>query len=108
MKTFPFDVTYCLNGEEGVLEYKKDDYDLVLMDVNMPVMDGKTAIKLIREYEVNAEVEKVEAWAITANDSGDEVQSLLESGFSDYMGKPIKKEKIVEYLLPEEKELQSS
>jgi len=103
MKKYPVEVTYCLNGEEGLEKFKEDSYDLILMDVNMPVMDGKTAIKKIREYEKSFEAEKVEVWAITANDSTEEVQSLLESGFSDYMGKPIKKEKIIEFLIPEEK-----
>ncbi|MBK25224.1 MAG: hypothetical protein CME70_14615 [Halobacteriovorax sp.] len=103
MKKYPVEVTYCLNGEEGLNKYMEDSFDLILMDVNMPVMDGKTAISKIREYEAKCESEKVEAWAITANDSTEEVQILLESGFSDYMGKPIKKEKIIEFLLPEDK-----
>ncbi len=102
MKKFPIEVTYCLNGEEGVEKFKEEVYDLILMDVNMPVMDGKTAIKKIREFEKDCDAKRVEAWAITANDSSDEVQNLLEAGFSDYMGKPIKKEKIVEFLIPEE------
>lgn len=103
MKKYPFEVTYCVNGEIALEEYKKESYDLVLMDVNMPVMDGKTAIKLMREFEINSNLDKVEAWAITANDNSEEVRVLLEAGFSDYMGKPLKKEKILEYLLPEER-----
>lgn len=108
MKKFPFEVTYCLNGQEALDEFKQNEYDLVLMDVNMPVMDGKKSIRLMREWEVISGKVSTIAWAITANDSGEEVSALLEAGFTDYMGKPINKEKIVQCLTPEQKELKSS
>lgn len=108
MKKMPFDVTYCINGEEALNSFKLAEYDLILMDVNMPVMDGKKAIRFMREWEVNSSKPRTTAWAITANDDSKEVQLLLEAGFSDYMGKPLKKEKIIEYLIPAKKQLKSS
>lgn len=108
MKKYPFEIDFCENGSEGLLKFKENDYDLVLMDVNMPVMDGKEAIKLMREYEINSGSKKVESWAITANNSPSEVDELLQCGFSDYMGKPLKKERIIEFLIAPEKAVKSS
>lgn len=108
MKKYPFEIDFCVNGEEGLCKFKEQDYDLVLMDVNMPVMDGKKAIKLMREYEINSNLEAVESWAITANNSPSDIEELLQCGFSDFMGKPLKKEKIIEFLIGEEKAVKSS
>ncbi len=108
MKKYPISVDYCENGEQALLKFKENRYDLVLMDVNMPVMDGKTAIKLMREYETNSGLTNIVSWAITANNSPEEVEQLLLSGFTDYMGKPLKKDKIIQFLIPEEKAVKSS
>ncbi|MFT6604596.1 MAG: CheY-like chemotaxis protein, partial [Bacteriovoracaceae bacterium] len=108
MKKYPIEVDYCENGEEALLKFKENRYDLVLMDVNMPVMDGKTAIKLMREFEINSNLDQVVSWAITANSRPEDIEELLQYGFSDYMGKPLKKEKIIQFLIPEEKAVKSS
>ena len=59
-------MTITQNGQIALDEYKKNNYDLVLMDINMPIMDGLTALKHIREYELTTNT-YTPVVALTAN-----------------------------------------
>lgn len=80
------------NGQEAVNLLRKETFDLVLMDIQMPVMDGYTAIALLRR-ELYL---KTPVIAMTAYVSEGEVQKCLEAGFSDYMAKPVDEELLVQ------------
>lgn len=80
------------NGQEAVNLLRKEVFDLVLMDIQMPVMDGYTAISLLRR-ELYL---KTPVIAMTAYVSEGEVQKCLEAGFSDYMAKPVDEELLVQ------------
>ncbi|MGN7784641.1 ATP-binding protein [Niabella sp. 22666] len=80
------------NGQEAVNLLRKEVFDLVLMDIQMPVMDGYTAISLLRK-ELYL---KTPVIAMTAYVSEGEVQKCLEAGFSDYMAKPVDEELLVQ------------
>lgn len=88
------------NGQEAVNLLRKEVFDLVLMDIQMPVMDGYTAIALLRGDLYL----KTPVIAMTAYVSESEVQKCLEAGFSDYMAKPVDEELLVQkmafYLKP--------
>lgn len=80
------------NGQEAVNLLRKEIFDLVLMDIQMPVMDGYTAISLLRR-ELYL---KTPVIAMTAYVSEGEVQKCLEAGFTDYMAKPVDEELLVQ------------
>ena len=72
------------NGAAAVEALKINDYDLVLMDIQMPVMDGVVAFETIRRFNV-----QIPIIALTANVMSDDVQRYNDLGFNAYIGKPI-------------------
>lgn len=75
------------NGVEAVEAAGSEVYDLILMDINMPVMDGVTATAAIREFDgTKSEVPII---ALTANAIKGDRERFLASGFDDYMSKPM-------------------
>jgi CheY-like chemotaxis protein len=72
------------NGAIAVEMVKSGNYNLILMDLQMPVMDGHTAANKIREF--NTEVPII---ALTASASSDVRQKVIESGMQDYVTKPF-------------------
>lgn len=82
------------NGKEAIEAVNEKDYDIVLMDVQMPVMGGLEATRLIRKKQSKQPV----IIALTANVlSGDE-QDCLDAGMDDYIGKPIRLEDLMDKL----------
>jgi len=84
------------NGEEAVEALSCKQYDLVLMDVQMPQMDGLTATKLIRE-EVG--LNEIPIVAMTAHAMKEDKQKCLEAGMNDYITKPFKPGNFYEVVL---------
>jgi CheY-like chemotaxis protein len=82
-----FDVAF--NGLEAVELFKKTDYDLILMDEQMPIMDGNEAIKEILEYEKLKSLKHTPISALTANVIKGARERGLLSGFDAFLGKPI-------------------
>ena len=94
------------NGRESLEMVKLESFDIVLMDMQMPVMDGLTACQELRkEYSS----EDLPILAMTANAMEKDVKACLESGMNDHISKPIDPEylykKIKEYL-PKKLQLQ--
>ncbi len=89
------------NGEEAVAAVQAVNYDLVLMDIQMPGMDGLTAIKEIRALKHPAS--QVFVAAMTANVLPQQVRAFLKGGFNDHIGKPVRRDdlfrKLGEWLL---------
>jgi CheY-like chemotaxis protein len=80
------------NGLKALALIKENNYDLILMDIQMPAMDGIEAAKMIRnaaEFERDREVPII---AISANDDSLEKKKCFEIGINAYLNKPIKKE----------------
>ncbi len=83
------------NGMEAFEKYQTGDYNLIFMDIMMPVMDGFEATKTIREYEKLNNVEKpIHIIAMTANAMKGDRESCLEVGMNDYISKPFKAEEL--------------
>jgi two-component system sensor histidine kinase/response regulator len=80
-------VTLANNGQEAVDAVKKDNYDAVLMDVQMPVMDGYTATREIRNLK--SEIRNIPIIAMTAHAMAGDEQKSLEAGMNDHVTKPI-------------------
>jgi PAS domain S-box-containing protein len=82
------------NGQIAVDCYKENQYDLVLMDINMPVMDGIDAFKTIREYENQNGLRSVPIIALTANAIKGDREKFLSLGMTEYLSKPLEVEKL--------------
>jgi signal transduction histidine kinase/CheY-like chemotaxis protein len=81
------------NGEEALQALKKRDFDLVLMDVQMPVMDGLEATLAIRKFE-SLRGSHVPIVALTANVLEEHRREAQQAGFDDYLAKPVKLEEL--------------
>nr|WP_279343242.1 ATP-binding protein [Fundidesulfovibrio terrae] len=77
------------NGLEAVEKLAGADFDLVLMDVNMPDMDGRTAVAAIRRGEAGKDKSGIKVVALTAHALKGDRESLLAAGMDDYLSKPI-------------------
>ena len=93
------------NGAEAVEKVRKTQYDVVLMDHIMPVMDGVEAVKAIRELPEES-YQKLPVIALTANDMKEQRDGYLQAGMSDFLAKPIMMEDLYNIILkwvPKEK-----
>jgi len=86
-------VTIANNGVEAVEAVKAHTFDLILMDIQMPEMDGLTATQAIRKLN-KPEVSKMPILAMTANATDIDYQKSLEIGMNDHLTKPIDPEKL--------------
>ena len=75
-------------GEEAVEKMKNGNFDLILMDIKMPVMDGLTATKEIRKF--NPDIPII---ALTANAFDSDRQLAIEAGCNDFLSKPVASDK---------------
>jgi len=91
-------VTIATNGEIGVELYKEGSYELILMDVQMPVMDGLEATKLIREHEKTTG-HHVPIIALTANAMKGDREECINAGMDDYLPKPVKKNDFMDMVM---------
>jgi signal transduction histidine kinase/CheY-like chemotaxis protein len=84
--------THCdsaTNGEAALLRMSASRYDLVLMDCQMPVMDGYTATRRWREHEAATGGRRLPIVAMTANAMAGDRQKCLDAGMDDYLAKPV-------------------
>ena len=83
-------ITLANNGQEAVEQVRKTTFDMVLMDVQMPVMDGYTATREIRQLGI-----AVPIIALTAAALFEDKQKALASGMNDHLSKPFKEAEIL-------------
>ncbi|MFV8328477.1 7TM diverse intracellular signaling domain-containing protein [Flavobacterium sp. ZS1P14] len=84
------------NGQEALEAFKTNQFDIVLMDLQMPVMDGYEATIAIRNGEAGAANSTIPIIAVTADVMETTKQRVKEIGMNDYLSKPIKKEVLYE------------
>ncbi len=101
LKNIGVEADLAKNGKEGVEAYKKHTYDLIIMDIQMPVMDGYEATKIIRalENKKSSDVSrKIPIIAITANAVKGDKEKCFDAGIDDYETKPIKRLRLYEII----------
>ena len=86
------------NGAIAVEKFKNGHYDLILMDMQMPVMDGLTATKTIRRWERDHDLPATHIIALTALALKEEAVKIFEAGCNTHMTKPVKKTTLLELL----------
>ena len=99
------------NGQEGLDRLAAEKFDLVLMDCQMPVLDGYAATGALREIETQQDMDRMPVIALTANAMTGDAEKCLAAGMDDYLSKPFEEhaleEKIVFWLSTYLSELQA-
>jgi CheY-like chemotaxis protein/HPt (histidine-containing phosphotransfer) domain-containing protein len=95
--SFGYDHEFVTNGKEAIDLLRKEDFDLVLMDIEMPVLNGIEALHVIRKDFLPPK-SHIPIVAITAHTSRTYCLELLKNGFDHYLMKPYKKLEIQELL----------
>jgi PAS domain S-box-containing protein len=98
LKSLPLEIQEANNGQEALDMYTSTPFDLVLMDIQMPVMDGYVATKMIRRHEERAGLEKTCIIALTAHAYESDIQKCLDAGCDDHIAKPFKKQMLLDCL----------
>lgn len=96
LKHFPFEIAQAENGKEAVRKVKQDNFDLIFMDIQMPIMDGYAATQHIREWEKEQGREPLPIVAVSANAMMEDIQKSLEAGCTEHVTKPLKKSALIE------------
>jgi len=82
-----FDVDCAGDGQQAIELFQRNTYQVVLMDIQMPVMDGITACQEIRKQKNGPETPVI---AMTANAMEGDKDTYLEAGLNDYIAKPVR------------------
>jgi two-component system sensor histidine kinase/response regulator len=94
------DAMHAGNGVEALDALDKQDFDVVLMDCQMPVMDGFIATRKLRERELAKKKEPTRVVALTANALAGDREACLAAGMNDYLAKPFTLAQLRNILLP--------
>jgi CheY-like chemotaxis protein len=86
---FDLTATFVENGQDAVASWRAAEWDLILMDVQMPVLDGPSAVRQIREMEVASGRSPVPIVALTANAMIHQIDPYFDAGMNDIIAKPI-------------------
>lgn len=87
-EAFNIGVEFACDGKEALAMVKMLTYDVIFMDINMPIMDGYEATKKIRRYERNTGKKSIPIIALTAHAIDGEYARCIEAGMDDFLSKP--------------------
>ncbi len=93
-----YQVEIASNGAQAYEMFRIGHYDAVLMDVQMPIMDGYTTTEKIRAWERESGLHRTPIMALTANAMREDTQRVLEAGCDLHLTKPIRKKRLLEAL----------
>lgn len=95
LKRFNHEVVIANNGVEALEQFRSRKFDVILMDIMMPVMDGLEATVKIREIENSLNTEKrTPIIALTANTMDNDREKCISYGMDEFMAKPFDIEKL--------------
>jgi len=98
LSTFGLDYEIVSDGKQALDARIKDQFDLVFMDCQMPIMDGFEATREIRSFEKDFKKENIPIVALTANAMQGDREACLAAGMDDYLSKPYSTETLLEVL----------
>ena len=96
LRGLPYQLDVVGNGEEAVAMFQSQQFDLVLLDQHMPVMDGLTAARVMREWEASNERAPVPILTLTADSLVDVKTQAQAAGCTACLAKPIVKEQLLD------------
>jgi two-component system, sensor histidine kinase and response regulator len=91
----PYDVAYAENGEAAVGLYMENPFDVVLMDLQMPVLDGLSATQAIRRWEESHGRKPAAILAVSAHALPEDVRRSIAAGCTAHLTKPIKRDRLL-------------
>lgn len=95
LKKYNHEVTIANNGVEAIEKFRENKYDVILMDIMMPVMDGLEATVKIREIESESNFKnRTPIIALTANTMDNDRDKCISYGMDEFMAKPFDIEKL--------------
>jgi CheY-like chemotaxis protein len=97
LKDMGFSFDEASNGEEAIELIIKRDYDLVMMDIEMPVRNGMETISYIRN-KISGDKKDIKVVALTAHNPADYLREIRNAGFDGLTSKPLNKNKILTIL----------
>jgi len=109
LKNLDTNITLASNGKEAFEQFKEQHYDIILMDIEMPVMSGLEATKEITDYEKEHQLEHTPIVALTANPIQRNREKYFKHGMDEYLEKPLHVAKLKtilqKYFLPKKKSI---
>ena len=90
-----FDLTFVENGRDAVAAAAANDFEVILMDIRMPEMDGLDAIRAIREQEQSAGKPRTPIVVVSANTSSEDVRDCMDAGADGHLAKPVRRMDVV-------------
>lgn len=99
LKSTRFVLDEAENGAVAVEKFKTGSYAMVLMDMQMPIMDGLSATKAIRQLEKERDLTPTPIIALTAFTSTEDIQNCLAAGCDLHISKPVRKDKLIETIV---------
>jgi len=95
LKKYNHEVVIANNGVEAIEHFREKKFDVILMDIMMPVMDGLEATVKIRELESESQIEKrTPIIALTANTMDNDRDKCISYGMDEFLSKPFDIEKL--------------
>jgi PAS domain S-box-containing protein len=98
LKDYDCTIDSAENGKLALEKFTASTYDFVLMDMQMPIMDGLTAVREMRKWEHEKGAEETTVIALTGNSSGEDIEECHKAGYSGHLSKPIKKDQLINAL----------
>lgn len=98
LRSFPMELHEAGNGRDAVDLFMTNSFALVFMDIQMPIMDGYTATRMMRRHEERTGRSKTTIIALTAHAYESDIQKCLEAGCDGHIAKPFKKRTLLDCL----------
>ncbi len=99
LEPYDIEIKFAENGMEALQSCRVFDFDVVLMDIQMPVMDGEESLRKIRSMEIESAKQPVPIIAVTANAMAHQVKRYAASGFFCHIAKPVRRETLLRELI---------
>jgi signal transduction histidine kinase len=98
LKKLPYDLDFAEDGEAALRMFEAERYDLVLLDLQMPILDGYEAVRAMRRYEEKGRRSPTPIVALTAHAMDEKLQRCLREGCTAFVTKPVTRAQLVEVM----------